>query len=76
MREEQEKSISKQIYEYFLNTLNDRHYFRKPDNEFSYLYVENGKLIVCGGIIKKHSIDITLGKDRLLLVIAYYRVFV
>lgn len=80
--EEKEKSVATAMYNYFLETLEGKktfegkHHFLKPTNGYSFLYAEDGKLIVSGGGVETHAIDINNGKDMLLLTFAYYRVFV
>lgn len=73
---EKEKSVATAMYNYFLGTLESKHHFLKPVNGYSFLYVEDGKLIVSGGGVETHAISIENGMDRLLLTFAYYRVFV
>ena len=52
------------MYNYFLETLEGKetfegkHYFRKPDDTYSYIYIKDGKLIVSGGDVEMHAIDI------------------
>ena len=50
--EEKEKSVATAMYNYFLETLKGKetfegkHHFLKPANGYSFLYIEDGKLIV------------------------------
>lgn len=66
------------IYTFFLNSLSDtrKHYFRKSNGTFSHFYVNNGKLMVAGGGVDTHAVDINNEKDIALLVCAFYRIFV
>lgn len=79
---EKEKSVATAMYNYFLETLEGKetfegkHYFRKPDDTYSYIYIKDGKLIVSGGDVEMHAIDIYNVKDRFLLTCAFYRIFV
>lgn len=74
--EEKEKSVATAMYNYFLETLEGKHHFLKPANGYSFLYIEDGKLIVSGGGVETHAINIDNKMDMLLLTFAYYRVFV
>lgn len=80
--EEKEKSVATAMYNYFLETLKGKetfegkYHFLKPANGYSFLYIEDGKLIVSGGGVETHAINIDNKMDMLLLTFAYYRVFV
>lgn len=66
------------IYTFFLNSLTDtcKHYFRKSNGTFSHFYVNNEKLMVAGGGVDTHAVDINNEKDIALLACAFYRIFV
>lgn len=66
------------IYTFFLNSLTgtSKHYFRKSNGTFSHFYVNNGKLMVAGGGVDTHAVDINNEKDIALLACAFYRIFV
>lgn len=57
------------------STLNDRVYFKNSKNTNSHLFTENGKLMVAGGGIDKHAIDINDQKDISILACAFYTIF-
>lgn len=57
------------------STLNDRVYFKNSNNRYSHLYTEKEKLIVTGGGIDTHAIDINDPKDISILACAFYTTF-
>lgn len=71
------------IYTFFSDSLSNKqsvidskHYFRKSDKTFSHFYVNNEKLMVAGGGVDTHAVDINNEKDIALLACAFYRIFV